>query len=156
MTTSQNPLGTKQLYDIYTHRQKLSNTTFFPRHCFWSCRTEYVCNWNHIFWILLQILLLLWALRAKNELVTKYLDNLRPFTKQVKNDKGKHWKKFEADVWKVSFGLTFNRMESYYPEHQLVYYIFLEKIISLARVVNFRYSFNAITPVLLHMIFVDR
>ena len=88
-------------------------------------------------------------------LITKYLDNLRPFTKQVKNDKEKHWKKFRADVWKICFGLTFNRMESYHPEHQLVYYKFLKKI-SLARVVNFRYSFNARTPVLLQVMFVDR
>ena len=29
---------------------------------------------------------------------SKYLDKLRPFTKQVKNDKEKEWKKFEADV----------------------------------------------------------
>ena len=88
--------------------------------------------------------------------LTKYLDNLRPFTKQVKNDKGKRWKKFEADVWKISFSLTFDTMESYYPQHQLVYYNLLKKFISLARVVNFRYSFNARTPVLLQMIFVDR
>ena len=56
---------------VYTHRQKLSNTTFFRRHCFGSCRTEYVGNGNHIFWIWLQILLLLWALRAKNDLVNQ-------------------------------------------------------------------------------------
>ena len=31
-------------------------------------------------------------------LLTNYLDNLRPFTKQVKNDKGNTEKKFEADV----------------------------------------------------------
>ena len=37
----------------YTHRQKLSNTTFFRRHCFGSCRTEYVGNGNQIFGILL-------------------------------------------------------------------------------------------------------
>ena len=47
-------------------------------------------------------------------------------------------------------------MESYHPEHQLVYYKFLKKNISFARVVNFRYSFNARTPVLLQMIFVDK
>ena len=41
-------------------------------------------------------------------LSTKYLDISRPFTKQVKNDKEKQWKKFEADVWKIFFGLTFN------------------------------------------------
>ena len=40
-------------------------------------------------------------LELKMILSTKYLDNLRPFTKQVKNDKEKQWKKFEADVWKV-------------------------------------------------------
>ena len=59
-------------------------------------------------------------------LSTKYLYNLRPFTKQVKNDKEKQWKKFEADVWKIFFGSTFNRMESYHPEHKLVYYKFLK------------------------------
>ena len=37
-------------------------------------------------------------------------------------------KKFEADVWKILFGLTFNRMESYQPEHLLVYYKFLKKL----------------------------
>ena len=36
-------------------------------------------------------------------------------------------KKFEADVWKICFGLTFNTMESYHPEHQLVYYKFFKK-----------------------------
>ena len=38
---------------LYTHRQKLSNTTFFRRHCFWCCRTKYLGNWNQIFLILL-------------------------------------------------------------------------------------------------------
>ena len=61
-------------------------------------------------------------------LSTKYLDNLRLFTKQVKNDKEKQWKKFEADVWKILFGLTFKRMESYHPEHKLVYYKFLKNL----------------------------
>ena len=61
-------------------------------------------------------------------LSTKYLDNLRPFTKHVKNDKEKQWKKFGADVWKIFFGLTFNRMESYHPEHLLVYYNFLKNL----------------------------
>ena len=59
-------------------------------------------------------------------LSTKYLNNLRPFTKHVKNDKEKQWKKFEADVWKIFFGLTSNRKESYHPEHILVYYKFLK------------------------------
>ena len=31
---------------------------------------------------------------------TKYLDNSRPCTKQVKNDTEKQWKKFVADDWK--------------------------------------------------------
>ena len=52
-------LTTDRQDPIYTHRQKLSNTTFFRRHCFGSCRTEYVGNGNQIFLILLQILLLL-------------------------------------------------------------------------------------------------
>ena len=85
-------------------------------------------------------------LELKMILSTKYLDNLRPFTKQVKNDTEKQWKKFEADVWKIYFGLTFNRMESYHPEHLLVYYKFLKTIISLAYVVNFRYTFTARPP----------
>ena len=59
---------------------------------------------------------------------TKYLDNLRPLTKQVKNEKEKQWKMFEADVWKIFFGLTLNRMESYPPEHLLVYYKFFKKL----------------------------
>ena len=85
-------------------------------------------------------------LELKIILSTKYLYNLRPFTKHVKNDKEKQWKKFEANVWKIFFVLTFNRMESYHPEHKLVYYKFLKKIISLAYVVNFRYTFNARPP----------
>ena len=40
-------------------------------------------------------------------LSTKYLDNLRPFTKQVKNDKEKQWKQFEADVRKIFFRFDF-------------------------------------------------
>ena len=67
-------------------------------------------------------------LELKIILLTKYSDNLRPFTKQVNYDKEKNWKKFEADVWKICFGLTFNRMESYHPELQLVYYKFLKKL----------------------------
>ena len=59
-------------------------------------------------------------------LSTKYLDNLRSFTKYVKNDKEKQWKKFEADVWKIFFGLTSNRKESYHPK--LVYYKFLKNL----------------------------
>ena len=67
-------------------------------------------------------------LELKMILSTKYLDDLRPFTKQVKNEKEKQWKLFEADVWKIFFGLTFNRMESYYPEHLLVYNKFLKNV----------------------------
>ena len=43
-------------------------------------------------------------------------------------------KKFVADVWKIIFGLTFNRMESYHPEHLLVYYKILKKVKSSAYV----------------------
>ena len=67
-------------------------------------------------------------LELKMILSTKYFDNLRPFIKQVKNDKENQWKKFEADVWKILFGLIFNRMESYHPEHLLVYYKFLKNL----------------------------
>ena len=35
-------------------------------------------------------------------------------------------KKFVADVWKIILSLTFNSMESYHPEHLLVYYKFLK------------------------------
>ena len=48
---------------------------------------------------------------------TKYFDNLRPDTKQVKNDTEKQWKAFVVDVRKIIVGLAFNRMESYHPEH---------------------------------------
>ena len=65
-------------------------------------------------------------------------------------------KKVWSRCLKNLFGLTFNRMESYHPEHKLVYYKFLKKNISLAYVVNFRYTFNARPPVLLQMIFFDR
>ena len=37
-------------------------------------------------------------------------------------------KKFVADVWKTIFSLTFSCMESYHPEHLLVYYKFLENL----------------------------
>ena len=58
----------------------------------------------------------------------KYLDNSWPCTKQVKNDTEKQWKKFVADVWKIIFSLTFNSMESYHPEHLLVYNKFLTNL----------------------------
>ena len=35
-------------------------------------------------------------------------------------------KKFVADVWKIIFSLTLNSMESYQPEHLLVYYKFFK------------------------------
>ena len=59
---------------------------------------------------------------------TKYFDNSRPCTKQMKNDTEKQWKKFVADVWKIIFSMTFNSMESYHPEHLLVYYKFLKNM----------------------------
>ena len=59
---------------------------------------------------------------------TKYLDNSRTCTKQVKLIQKKQWKKFVADVWKIIFSLTFNSMESYHPEHLLVYYKFLKNL----------------------------
>ena len=37
-------------------------------------------------------------------------------------------KKFVADVWKMIFSLTFNSMESYHPEHLLVYYKLLKNL----------------------------
>ena len=61
-------------------------------------------------------------------LKTKYLDNSRPCTKEVKNDSEKQWKKFVADVWKIISSLTLNIMESYHPEHLLVYYKFLKNL----------------------------
>ena len=70
--------------------------------------------------------------KLKTILWTKYLDNSRPSTEQVKNDTEKQWKEFVADVWKISFSLTFNSIESYQPEDKLVYYKFL-KILNLWR-----------------------
>ena len=48
-------------------------------------------------------------------LSTKYLYILRPFTKQVKNDKEKQWKKFEADVRKIFFGLILTEWNRIIP-----------------------------------------
>ena len=48
--------------------------------------------------------------------------------KTGKNDTEKQWKKFEADVWKIIFSLTLNSMESYQPEHLLVFYKFLKNL----------------------------
>ena len=76
---------------------------------------------------------------------TKYLDNSWPCTKQVKNDAEKQWKKFDADVWKIIFSLTFNSMESNHTERLLVCYKFMNKFKSLAYV----YRFIARPPVLL-------
>ena len=56
------------------------------------------------------------------------MDNSRPCTTQVKNDTEKQWKKFVADVWKIIFSLTLNSVESYDPEHLLVYYKFFKKL----------------------------
>ena len=65
----------------------------------------------------------------------------------IKKDNEKSLKQMSE---KSFFGLIFNRMESYHPEHLLVYY----KFIFLAYVVNFRYTVRP--PVLLQIIFVDR
>ena len=59
---------------------------------------------------------------------TKYLDNSRPCTKQMKKWYRKTMKKFVADVWKIVFSLTFNSMESYHPEQLQVNYKFLENL----------------------------
>ena len=50
---------------------------------------------------------------------TKYLDNSRPCTKQVKMIQKNNIKKCVADVWKIIFSLIFNSMESYHSEHLL-------------------------------------
>ena len=42
-------------------------------------------------------------------------------------------KKVRSRCLNFFFGLTFNKMESYHPEHKLVYYKFLKKVISWAR-----------------------
>ena len=53
---------------------------------------------------------------------TKHFDNSRLCTKQVKMIQKNNEKKFVADVWQIIFSLTLNSMESYHPEHLLVYY----------------------------------
>ena len=119
---------------IYTHKQKLNNTTFFRRHCFGSCRTEYVGKGNKIFWKLFefyckfynfyehfQLKMILWTIWIIHDRVQNRL-----------NDTNKQSKKFVADVWKIIFSLTLNSMESYHPEHLLVYYKFW-KILNLWR-----------------------
>ena len=52
-STGTEPCGYYFLTFIYTHRQKLSNTTFFGDTVLEVGRTEYVGNGNQIFWILL-------------------------------------------------------------------------------------------------------
>ena len=74
---------------------------------------EFYCKFYY-FYNHLELKMILW---------TKYLNNLR----QVKHDTEKQWEKFEADVWKIIFGLTFNRMESNRPEHLLDYNKLLKK-----------------------------
>ena len=85
-------IRTRHICDRYTHRQKLSNTTFFGNTVFevaernmWVIEITYFefhCKFYYFYE----------HLELKMILLTKYLDNLRPFTKQVKNDKGKHEK----------------------------------------------------------------
>ena len=48
--------------------------------------------------------------------------------KTGENDTEKQWQKFVADVWKIIFSLTVNSMDSYHPEHLLVYYKFLKNL----------------------------
>ena len=67
-------------------------------------------------------------LELKMILSTKYLDNLRQFTKQVKHDKEKQWKMFEADVWKIFSAWLLTEWKHKHPEHKLVYYKFLKKL----------------------------
>ena len=75
--------------------------------------------------------------------------------KTGKNDTGKQWKKFVADVREITFSLTLNSMESYHPEHKLVYYTFLKKLKLLPA-----YSTSGIglmqDPLLLQFFFLDR
>ena len=54
-------------------------------------------------------------LELKMILSTMFLDNLRPFKNRLKLIK-----KNNEESLKQIFGLTFNRMESYHPEHLLV------------------------------------
>ena len=46
-------------------------------------------------------------LDLKMILSTKYFENLRPFTKQVKNDKEKQWKKILKEMSEKSFSVWF-------------------------------------------------
>ena len=72
---------------VYTHRQKLSNTTFFgdtvlrvAERNMWVMEIKYFefyCKFHYLYE----------HLELKMILSTKYLYNLRPFTKQVKNEK---------------------------------------------------------------------
>ena len=62
---------------------------------------------------------------------------------------------FEADVRKIFSVRLLTEWNHIIPNIYLSTTI-LKKIISLAYVVNFRYTFNARPPVLLQIIFVDR
>ena len=66
---------------IYTHRQKLSNTTFFRKHCVERFRTEYVGMEIKYFEFYCKFYYFYEHLELKMIWSTKYLENLRPFTK---------------------------------------------------------------------------
>ena len=87
---------------------------------------------------------------------TKYLENSWPCTKQVKNDTEKQWKKFEADVRIIIFSLTLNSMESYQPEHLLVYYKFLKNLNLWCTYSTSGIGLLQDPPVLLQILFLDR
>ena len=74
---------------------------------------EFYCKFYY-FYEHFELKLILW---------TKYM----AVYKRGKNDTEKQWKKFVA-VWKIIFSLTFNSMESYHPEHLLVYSKFLKNL----------------------------
>ena len=82
-----------------------------------------LCEWDHLEWIFYWIF---WISEIY-QVWTKYLDNSRPCTKQVKKTV-KQLNKFVADVGKIIFSLAFNIIESYHPEHLLVYYNFLKTL----------------------------
>ena len=78
---------------------------------------------------------------------TRYMINLRPCTKQVKNDTEQEWKQKYSRCLKIHFGLTFLKQKwiisSQSSTNQLQT---LEKVESLAYVFNFRYRFIARHP----------
>ena len=79
----------KQRLNLYTQTKVKQHHIFFRKHCFERFRTEYVGMEIKYFEFNCKFYYFYEHLELKMIWSTKYLESLRPFTKQVKNDKEK-------------------------------------------------------------------